>query len=441
MKQTLSTNAPILDDYGYPTRPDSRRRLRKIGISLSRSIVLALFTGLMHLIGILLVLSTARQRKQQQPLTPHTFHPRRILVIRVDLIGDLVMSLTALHALHQSYPDAEIDLLGLPSSVAIVREDPEISHIFSYDPNVWRRPQALLSMKNWREGWQLYRRLRARRYDLAISLYGNVAALLAVLSRATRRVGYRRESYVGFMTDGIAGQHWQPRDHKHEVDYCLELAQAAGATVTPADRVPHLFVGPKARHEIDQMIQNAGLLAERPLVVCHVSSNNGQSKRWPVSYWATLIDRLIQERAAQVILTGAPGDLALIQQVMSRMRNQPLNFAGKTNLTQLAALMQRADLVISGDSGPMHIAEAVDAPLIAIHGPTDPALSGPVSPAVVVLRSDIWCSPCYNAKGPADCRFYTTQCMKDITPARVFESASTQLKNRARFSQGRDDHE
>jgi ADP-heptose:LPS heptosyltransferase len=111
------------------------------------------------------------------------------------------------------------------------------------------------------------------------------------------------------------------------------------------------------------------------------------------------------------------------------MQEHPIVLAGKTSLPQLAALLQRADLLISGDSGPMHIGAAVGTPLIAIHGPTDPALSGPVSPKATILRSDIWCSPCYNARGPADCRFFTTQCMKDITPDRVFTVVQEKLQD------------
>jgi lipopolysaccharide heptosyltransferase II len=165
-----------------------------------------------------------------------------------------------------------------------------------------------------------------------------------------------------------------------------------------------------------------------PVIVCHVSSNNGQSKRWPIPYWATLIDRLIRVEHARIVLTGATGDLPIIEGVMSRMRERAINLAGKTSLTQLAALLQRADLVISGDSGPMHMAVAVDAPLIAIHGPTNPSLGGPVSPDATILRSHIWCSPCYNAKDPADCPFYTTQCMKNILPSAVFAVAREKLK-------------
>jgi lipopolysaccharide heptosyltransferase II len=163
------------------------------------------------------------------------------------------------------------------------------------------------------------------------------------------------------------------------------------------------------------------------LIACHVSSNNGQSKRWPLPYWATLLDRLIREEGAQIVLTGAPADLPIIENITSRMHEHPINLAGKTSLTQLAALLKRANLLISGDSGPIHMATALGVPIIGIYGPTNPSLSGPVSPDATVLRSTIWCSPCYNMKDPADCRFNTTQCMKNITPTQVFEVVHNEL--------------
>ena len=167
---------------------------------------------------------------------------------------------------------------------------------------------------------------------------------------------------------------------------------------------------------------------KRQIIACHISSNNGQSKRWPIPHWATLIDKLIRGLNAQVILTGAPGDKPLIECVTEQMQEQAFNLAGKTSLPQLVALLKRANLVISGDSGPMHIAAAVGTPLIAIHGPTDPALSGPVSPKATILRSAIWCSPCYNAKDSADCRYFTTQCMKNILPSQVYQVVLDKLR-------------
>jgi len=420
-----------VDDYGYPMPPSSRHKLRKNVIRTSRSIVGKGIYLLMSIIGGLLWLG--RIGKKAPPLTPQSFHPKRILVIRLDLIGDLVLSLTVVRALKRTYPEAEIDLLAIPASAKVATYDPHLSEIITYDPNIWRRPRALLQPKNWREVRALRSKLRARHYDLAISVYANWAAVLAVLSGARRRVGYGAEGFPGFMTDSLPGgipgrwRHYAPLDNKHEVDYCLELAKAAGATLTPEDRIPRLYVDEKTRQEVEQLLRQEGVQPGKPLIACHINSNNGQSKRWPIPYWATLIDRLIRQEGAQVVLTGAPADLPQIERVTQRMCEHAINLAGKTSLTQLAALLQKADLLISGDSGPLHMGVACGTPIIGIYGPTNPSLGGPVSPDATVLRSGIWCSPCYNAKDTADCRFYTTQCMKNITPSQVFDLVQQKL--------------
>ncbi|HTK08983.1 MAG TPA: lipopolysaccharide heptosyltransferase II [Ktedonobacteraceae bacterium] len=414
-----------IDEYGYPVRPDSRRILRNLVVRGSRRLLLAAIYLFMQTIGSWLQFS--RRQQHFSPIDAQSFRPCRILVIRVDLIGDLVLSLTTVRALKRTYPEAEIDLLATPASGRVIVDDPDLAEVITYDPNIWRRPKALLQQKNWREAFSLRRRLRARHYDLALSVSGPWAAIIAVLSGAKRTIGFAQEGYPGLLTDPVPGRHWAPDDHKHEVDYCLELLQAAGVIPTPADRIPHLTAPSTAVDEVEHLLQNLELRADKPLIACHVSANNGQSKRWPIPYWAILLDQLIAEDGANVILTGAPNDLPLIEQITQRMHQQALNLAGKTSLSQLAALLQRTDLLLTGDSGPMHIAAAVGTPLIAIHGPTDPALSGPISPKATVLRSDIWCSPCYTAQGPADCRFHTTQCMKNITPAQVYATIQEKL--------------
>ena len=415
-----------LDSFGYPLPPDSRQKLRKTTIRASKSILSTCIYLAMSIIGGLLWLG--RWGKKYPPLAQQVAHPRRILVIRLDLIGDLVLSLTTIRTLKHSYPDATIDLLALPASAKVVIGDPDLHEIITYDPNVWRRPKALIQIKNWRNAYNLLSQLHARDYDIAISIFGRWAGILAAVSGAKRRVGFGRESYPGLMTDSVRGRHWHPGDHKHEVDYCLELAKAAGANTSIPDRTPHLYVDPLAHQQLEQLLEREGIVPEKPLIACHISSNNGQSKRWPIPYWAVLIDKLIRVQNAQVVLTGASEDIPLIENVTRQMQKQAVNLAGKTSLPQLVALLKRANLVISGDSGPVHIAAAVGTPLIAFYGPTDPVLSGPVSPTATILRSDIWCSPCYNAKDSADCRFFTTQCMKNISPAQVLAVAQDKLK-------------
>lgn len=415
-----------LDNYGYPLAPDSRQKMRKTAVRTSKHMLNTCIYMLLSLLGGLLWL--VRRGKKYPPLTPETMRPRRILVIRLDLIGDLVLSMTTVRALKHTYPDAAIDLLALSASAQVVSGDPDLDEIIAFDPNVWRRPIALIQPKNWINAYRVLSHLRAQRYDIAVSVFGKWAGILAVASGAKRRVGYGRESYPGFMTDSVPGRHWQPGGHKHEVDYCLALARATGARTSSADRIPHLYVDSSAQEQLAQLFEREGIVSTRPVIACHISSNNGQSKRWPIPYWAMLIDKLIRGLNAQVILTGAPDDKFLIECVSKEMQEQAFNLAGKTSLPQLVALLKRANMVISGDSGPMHIAAAVGTPLIAIHGPTDPTLSGPVSPKATILRSPIWCSPCYKAKDTADCRYFTTQCMKNILPSQVYQVLLAKLR-------------
>lgn len=439
MSKEISPFAPEpparhLDEYGYPLPPDSRGQLRKNAIQVSKFFLLSsIYLSLSFIGGII----QAREKGRPYPdLASPTFQPERVLVLRLDLIGDLVMTTTLIRALKRAYPAAQIDLLATPGSASILGNDPDLNQIITYDPNIWRRPKTLAHLKNWRDLFDLRQRLHARRYDLAISVFGPWAALLAVISGAPRRLGFAKEGYPGLMTDTVPGKHWGTDDHKHEVDYCLELARAAGATIQPDDRVPHIFTDPAARKAVEQLLENEGLQFEKPLISCQINSNNGQSKRWPIPYWAILLDRLISE-GVQVVLTGAPADQPNIQDVLSRMHEQPLNLAGRTSLPQLAALLQQSDLLISGDSGPMHVAAAVGTPVLAIFGPTDPGHSGPISPNAVVLRNDIWCSPCYNARSTADCRFFTTQCMKNITPTTVYTMVQQILRQPVKTHEGK----
>lgn len=424
----INEEAQLIEDDGYPTRPTLKRKLRKKIVQTCRGLLSQGIFLVMSAWGGLL--TVGRLGKRYPTLQPSTFHPRRILVIRLDLIGDLVLSTVAVRVLKRTYPDAEIDLISVPASARVIEGDPDLARIIAYDPNIWRRPRALFSKKNWHELRVLLRTLHERDYDLTISLFGKWAGTLAALSGARRTLGFKRENFPGLMTDVTPGKHWTRGEKKHEVDYCLELAQAAGATVSAEDRYPHLFISQQAILDSEKLLAMQGVQPGKSLIACHVSANNGQSKRWPVPYWATLLDRLAREESTCILLTGSPGDLPLIEKITRRMHEQPLNLAGKTSLTQLAALLKQADLLITGDSGPMHMAAAVGTPIIAIHGPTDPALSGPVSHQATILRSDIWCSPCYEARDTADCRFFTTQCMKNVLPAQVFAVARERLSQR-----------
>src|SRR5262249_37165685 len=157
--------------------PDSRQRLRKTAVRTSKNMLNICIFLAMSFVGGLYWLG--RIGKKYYPLTPKATHPRHILVIRLDLIGDLVLSMTIVRALKHTYPDAAIDLLALPTSAKVVTGDPDLNEIITYDPNVWRRPKALVLPKNWRNAYHMIRHLHTRQYDIAVSVFGKWAGVLA----------------------------------------------------------------------------------------------------------------------------------------------------------------------------------------------------------------------------------------------------------------------
>ncbi|HEX9037199.1 MAG TPA: lipopolysaccharide heptosyltransferase II [Ktedonobacterales bacterium] len=367
-----------------------------------------------------------------QPLRAGDPHIRRILVVRVDLLGDVVLSTPAVRVLRRAYPRAQIDMLVQAPYAGILEGDPDIHRVHVWNPHVWRRPNAWLRASTWVETLTALGRLRMPRYDLAISVSGDIGSIVTRLTGARRRVGYSREAYQWFMTDPVEGGRYQER--AHETSYVLRLAAAAGAAPRPEDAQPRLAVAPQAATRMRDTLAAARStrgLPKGPVIAMHAGAHNGQAKRWPARHWATLARRLVTDLGALVVLTGAPNEDPLAREV-ERMAGVPLlNLCGKTSLPELKALLSLVDLVISGDSGPMHIACAVGAPVIALHGPTDPLISGPTAPDALVLRREVWCSPCYDASATAECRFGNPVCMKELAPSVVFAAARKRLATRS----------
>lgn len=359
---------------------------------------------------------------------PPRSNVRRILVVRVDLLGDVVLSLPAVRALRRAYPTARVDFLALRSTAALLCDDPDVDDVIAFDPHVWRRPANLLKRDTWTESLRLLVRLRQARYDLAVSVSGDIGSIVTRLSGAKRRVGYAEEAYRGLMTDPVPGGRY--RERKHEVRYVQALARAAGGIVTPGDELLRLHINPDAEVKAGNRLRKARaeLGVEGPLVAIHAGARNGQAKRWPPAHIAALADRLVRELDALVVLTGAPNEAPLASAVLGRGRERILNLVGQTTIPELVAVLAASDVLVTGDSGPMHIACAVRTPVVALHGPTDPAISGPTAPDAIILRQTLWCSPCYDASATAECPFGNPVCMKSIGPDIVYRAVRRQLR-------------
>jgi lipopolysaccharide heptosyltransferase II len=254
-----------------------------------------------------------------------------------------------------------------------------------------------------------------------------MASIWAFLSGATHRIGYRQEAYPLLHTYTLPGRRYDRR--QHEVRWCLDLAEAAGATRRPRD--VHLEVESTAAERMRRVLEGQGVGEQTLLIGMHAGSINGSAKRWPAAHWAELADRLHDACGAMVVLTGSQDELPIVQAVTAAMRTRPLVLAGKTTVDELAAVLARCDIVLSGDSGPLHIAVALNRPTISVYGPTDPAISGPYprpGQTALVLRAGIGCSPCYNALTTAECPYGNTACMHHLTVDRMYHAVQRVLR-------------
>jgi lipopolysaccharide heptosyltransferase II len=334
---------------------------------------------------------------------PPRFEPtavRRILVIRLDLLGDLVFSAPAIQALRAAYPQAELTLLTLPYTRPLAALIPGVDRVLALDVNQYRR------LAGWRrldEAVGLVRVLRAARFDLCVALHGRPAGVFALLSGARYRVGYAAHAYPFAFTSPVAGRRYARR--QHEVDYCLDLARVVGAD---GDAIPRLRPPPLAPRP-------PALAGDAPYVVIHPGASNGAAKRWPAAAWARVARQAVDELGARVGVSGSEGERALVEAVVAAAGPGVVPVVGGS-LLDLASLLAGAEAVLAGDTGPLHLAAALGRPVVGVYGPTDPAQTGPRSARAAVVRRPVVCGPCYDLTAPADCKLpdRATVCMRDL---------------------------
>jgi lipopolysaccharide heptosyltransferase II len=347
---------------------------------------------------------------------------RRILVIRLDLLGDMVNSMPAVAALHERFPDARITMLTLPHTAAIPRQFSYVDEVLTLDTNAIRSPRNMLRPRTYRAFMEMGLRLRREHFDLCVSLFGLMASIWAFVSGARQRIGYLRESYPYMFTDPVPGRRFDRR--QHEVRWDLDLAAAAGAS--GAYRNPTLVAPPEAAAPMARRLAELGIVPGDRVIGIHGGAVNGSAKRWPAMHWAALADRLIGDHQCKVVLTGSASEAHISADIARRMARQPIILTGETDIDELQAVLARCDLVISGDSGPLHMAVALGRPTVSIYGPTDPAIYGPTPKSgqhAVVIRRGLACSPCYNLLATAECPHGQPSCMIDVTVGEVLTAA------------------
>ena len=357
--------------------------------------------------------------------TPPLDRVGSILVIRLDLVGDVVLTLPAIDAVRRAAPQARITALVLPYTADLLRGHPAVDRVVAVDVNRWRSPAAWLGGGAWRDFRRALRELRAERYDLAISFYGRSGAAAALLSGARHLVGYRSEGYAFTFDTGVSGRRYLRR--RHESEYCLDLVRAIGAQGPVAVARP--VVDGAASSKAEALLIAAGIGPHEKMAALHPGALTLAAKRWLPERWAAVADRVQSELGCRMVLVGSASERPLADQVRRAMRSQPVVLAGKTSVAELVALLARCSLFLGGDSGPLHVASALGIPSVSVYGPTDPAITGPLGANARVLCSQVECSPCYDPRRPSGCTRGDLRCMDAVTVDEVFAAAKKSLTN------------
>lgn len=334
---------------------------------------------------------------------------RRILIVNVNWLGDVIFSGPFLRALRSRYPNAFIACMAVPRCRELLELNPRIDRLIIYDEEG--------AEKGIFGKMRFIRILAGMRFDTAVLVHRSATrALITAVACIRERVGYYTLKRGLFLTKGIEPPCDPLRDTScHRVDYFLGLAGALDADTSNKDY--EFFISDADRKAAEKVLKESGVTFGRPIAAFNPGGNWGP-KRWPAANFAALGDGIADKYDCDIIITGAANDAELAGHIAALMRNKPIILCGRTTIRRLAGVFERVALVVSGDSGPMHIAVAVGANVIAIFGPTSPAVTGPYGRGkYTVLRGDVTCDiPCYDAS----CR--DNRCMKAVNPHVVLKA-------------------
>ncbi len=340
---------------------------------------------------------------------------KRILITRTDRIGDVVLSTPVIKVLRENYPSAYIAMMVSPYTEDIVSGNPDLDEVIILDKDDLHR--------NLKGVWEFSRGLKKKGFDLAIALHPtNRVHLVIFLAGIPKRIGYDRK--MGFLfTDKI--KHLKQLGEKYESEYNFDLLKPLGIELKDRD----LYIPLKKESEdwVQELFIQKGVKHEDKILAINPGASC-KSRIWPAERFAEVIDELIDKYGFKVFILAGPKDVNMADKVISQMKHKAINLAGKTSVSQLVSILKRCELLISNDSGPVHIASALGTPVVSIFSRSQKGLSpkrwGPVGKRDVFLHKDVGCSEClaHNCvKG--------FLCLKAITVEDVVKAADSILIN------------
>jgi lipopolysaccharide heptosyltransferase I len=356
-------------------------------------------------------------RKPSSP--PPKGEIKRILLIQPSRIGDIIFSLPTLSALRRTFPRARITWLVDDRCQDLVEGHPDLDEVLVVP---FKAIEEALKKRAWKGVGQTFSRLkkelRSRSFDLSIDLHGLAkSALLVWMAGARFRIGSANTTGMKECS-GFFSREIPPRpDDRHTVERNLSVIDFLGGPTKDAQF--QLTISEAAQSQVREILASAGRREQERLVVIHPGAG-WLSRRWPADRFAELINTLGLTPGLQLaVIGGAAGgsqEGRLFEHLFSMIRVPVINLVNRLSLKQLTALLKGTDLFIGNEAGPMHLAAALDRPVVAIIGPTRPELTGPFSGKALIIRKPVPCSPCRER----NCSELT--CMKAIEVTDVLEA-------------------
>ncbi len=306
---------------------------------------------------------------------------KKMLIIRTDGIGDLLNSTPAIALLHQNYPDAELTVLARPLNALVLQGNPDVDRILVFDRGGAHR--------RLRERLQFYQNLRRERFQLVVAMQtATWPHFVAFLSGAPYRLGRYQKRFKSTLTHAWHGTY--RKGETHEVDRNLELASLMCHGEGVRRLVFHL--NPDEIANAEALLKTWSIGTDRFLVGIHPGGSSFD-KRWPEKHYAEFADRLARQYNATILLLHGPDETRLARKIQETMQTRAAVYA-PPSIRELAALLRCCNLVVCNDSGPMHLAAALDVPTVAIFGPTDYVAWHPLSENASIVRRNMPCWPC-----------------------------------------------
>jgi heptosyltransferase I len=360
---------------------------------------------------------------------------RKILLIKLSAVGDVVHTIPVLNKLRRRYPSAQLDWLVTPAIAELLRHHPAISNVIEFEREAWSTPWRLAPFAAYA---RLAAKLRSLGYDLVVDMHGQFrTAALTLATGAPARIGFDRprasvwdasarkfpEQARKHAWQGAREGSWIAYTHHipvptldlHAVDRYLNVGPILGLDGGPADfslPIPQMAVS-----RVEALLTQHG--ADPADIVVMAPGTIWETKHWGSDKFAKVARHFLSKGFA-VILIGSQRERVVCEEV-AVLAPGVIDLAGMTTLAELAALIRRSAISITNDSGPMHLAVALDRPVVSIFGPTDPIWIGPYRRPDVVLHADLECSPCYLRK-LKHCR-HDHACMRSVPAPAVIERA------------------